>query len=124
MTVNLKVKKNIIGKKSALKMEKLALANILEDIQEDRVEVDNQRKAILNILEDVNEAQDELKQRYKELETISSLTHSLGLSMELTTVMQSAGEAINSIIPESIAVFCIAPLEHDELTNKINKKKN
>ncbi|MBL7057975.1 PAS domain-containing protein [Patescibacteria group bacterium] len=115
-----KSKKTVLNKKTVLKMEKLALANILEDIQEDREEVESQRKAILNILEDVNFAQTELKQKYKELEAISELTHALGLSLELTSVMHSAGNAINNIIPNSIVVFCLATLDSDYIDNNIN----
>lgn len=114
-----RAKKTVLTKKAVLKMEKLALANILEDIQDDRKEVEDQRLAIMNILEDVNMARSELQQKYKELEAISELTHSLGLSMELSSVMSSTGNAINEILPGSVVIFSIAPLDADFLDELI-----
>jgi len=115
-----KVRKRALTKKDVLKMEKLALANILEDVQEDRKEVEEQRLAILNILEDVNVARDELQQKYKELEAISQLTRSLGLSLELDSVMHSTGIAINDILPGAVVAFLIAPLDANYLDENVH----
>ena len=117
-------KKATLTTKATLKMEKLALENILEDIQKDREEAEVQRKAILNILEDVNLAQSELKKKYSELQTISELTHALGLSLETSSAMHSAGKAIINVIPSSITVFCLAPLDSDFAEEEFNIYSN
>lgn len=124
------IKKNTVHEKkplttrAALKMEKRDLAKILKDIQKDKIEAENQRKAILNILEDVNSAQEKLNKKYQELQTVSELTHSLGLSLETSSAIDSAGKAINSVIPGLIVVFCLAPLNQDQTEVEMNIYSN
>jgi len=104
--------------------EQKAMANILEDMQEDKKKLEEQRVAILNILEDVNESQLELKQKYSELEIINSLTQDLGLSMELDSVMDNVAKSIHEIFPDLVIAYCLAPLESDYLANKISIYSN
>lgn len=102
------------------KKEKMAMTNILEDMQRDRRKLEEQRIAILNILEDVNESQIELKNKYNELEIIKNLTQDLGLSMELESVMDNVAKSIHKIFPNLVISYCLAPLDSDYLANKIS----
>ena len=101
-------------------LKKKAMANILEDMQEDKKRLEEQRVAILNILEDVNESQVELKKKYSELEIIKNLTQDLGLSMELESVMDNVAKSIHDIFPDIIVAYCLSPLDSDYLANKIS----
>ncbi len=104
--------------------EHKAMANILEDMQEDKKRLEEQRIAILNILEDVNESQIELKKKYSDLEIIKSLTQSLGSSMELESVMDNVARSIHQIFPSLIISYCLSPLESNYLANKISIYSN
>ena len=82
-------------------------------------EMEIQRLAMLNILEDTNEAQNELKKRYAYLEAIKSLTEKLSVSVLPFQMFESAGRAINEIIPNSVCYFYSLELDSSAWGNKI-----
>lgn len=99
--------------------EQRALLNILEDMQADKEELENQRIATFNIMDDITEAQEELKQKYLELDALKSLTQSLGMSLELYTVMRHIVEAIRKVFPDVTIAYALAPLESSIVSNSI-----
>lgn len=89
--------------------EQKALLNMMEDMQEEKGVLENQRIAIFNILDDVNEGQNELKLRYQELEVIKSLTQKLGLTLELESVMWDIVEALKVLFPGHAIAYAVTP---------------
>ena len=78
------------------------------------------KKALANIIEDINEGQSKLKKKYNELEIVKNLAQDLGLSMELYSVIHSVSQSMQEIFPEVTIAYCLAPLSSDYLANKIS----
>jgi len=100
-------------------IEEKALFNILEDMQEDKISLEQQRIATFNILEDINATQEELRRKYAELDVIKELTQKMGMSLELKTVMENIVSAIKKLFPEITIAYVIAPLSSKEISNII-----
>jgi len=100
-------------------LEEKALFNILEDMQEDKIFLEQQRLATFNILEDINSTQEELKSKYIELDVIKELTQKMGTSLELKTVMENIVNAIKKLFPDITIAYIVAPLGSKEISNII-----
>lgn len=88
--------------------------NILEDIEDDKKEMERQRAAILNILEDVKESQEEvkkknlsLKERQRELEAVAGLSKVLSLKIDLKNSIEEVKKHLNKIIDFDAAIFYV-----------------
>ena len=81
-----------------------AYLNILEDMQNDKEEMENQRIATFNIMEDISEAQEMLKKRYTDLDTLKDLVQQLGSSLKMTVVMKQLTFALQRALSASVNV--------------------
>jgi len=100
-------------------LEERALFNMLEDMQDDKVSLEQQRLATFNILDDINKTQEELKRKYDELDVIKDLTQKMGTSLELKTVMENIVNAIKKLFPSITIAYIIAPIGSKEISNII-----
>ena len=102
---------DINSKKDPGSGEQQALLNILEDMQMEKDELQDQRIATFNIMDDVAEVQDKLERKYVELDVLKGLTQSLGISLELDTVIGHIVKAIRKIFPDLTVAYVYTPLE-------------
>jgi len=102
------------------KLSQRAYLNILEDMQEERSQMEDQRIAIFNIMEDITEAQKELKKRYQDLDVIKELVQDLGTSLKTTVVLDRLIEALKKTLPPPINLAYVMPSPNpDKLSDSI-----
>ena len=90
-------------------LEKEDLLKIINDLRENQIDSENQRKAVFNILEDVDESQEELKKRYSELNVIKRLVQNLGDSLQTKTIMETLVLALKEAFSEEVNFAFVIP---------------
>lgn len=84
------------------------LSNILEDAQEEKRKMEEQRLATLNILEDVQQAQEELAAKYDYINNIRSLLEELTISTDVEDVLKASFVAFKKILKCNNLAFLYA----------------
>lgn len=74
------------------------LSNILEDAQEEKKKLEEQRLATLNILEDVQRAQEELAAKYDYINNIRNLLEELTVSTNVEDVLKASFTTFQKIL--------------------------
>ena len=90
-------------------LEKEDLLKIINDLRENQVDSENQRKAVFNILEDIDESQTQLKKRYSELNVIKRLVQDLGDSLQTRTIMETLVSALKEAFSEDVNFAFVIP---------------
>lgn len=98
-----------------------AYLNILEDMQQEKAAMEDQRKATFNILNDVSEGQERLKKSYRELDIIKVLVQELEASLDIPHVFTKLIQAFRAVLPENVNYsYLIVPFDYGKPQEKIN----
>lgn len=82
-----------------------SLINILEQVQEEKKNLEMQRLATLNVLEDVHKAQGELARRYDYIKNIREFLEKLTVSSDFLSVAEAAFSGFQKMVSNSFVAF-------------------
>jgi signal transduction histidine kinase len=119
MVGNLNISKTAIEDHSrilekAVKEKTRELENLLADEQQDKQELERQRKAIMNILEDVSESQNELKETYdslrkqsKQLAALKQLGDELASVWDIEGILMIINKYFKEFVGFEVATYLV-----------------